>query len=204
MYLDTEVRDGLPRLAERMVNSGLSPHELRVLWRQQVTPCVHRNLKVTAGEWAGFDREWLLARVARRAQRPGLESLPIVGPLVHRFRAHGAEREFALALELSARLRRVPAAQRERRVAIWQALAQAYFAVDSGAPPAAPDSAGQHSGEELARRFAQHSVDQHGLEAAELLAEFRVICDQLAEVLSSEHMKYIAESQVAAWLDSLA
>jgi hypothetical protein len=200
LYLDTEVRDGLPRLSELMASSGLSPTELELLWRKQVTPSVHWNLKTTAGEWAGFDRNWLLSEVARRAERPGLVSVPIVGALVHRFRAFGAEREFRVALALALRLQRLPEEQRARRVAIWQALAHVYFAVDSA--PRQP-GAERRSEERFARNYAGRLVQQHALEAVELLEEFRAICDLLAEVLSSEQLKYVADSQVGAWLDSL-
>ena len=200
LYLDTEVRDGLPKLAERMASSGLSATELELLWRKQVTPSVHWNLKTTAGEWAGFDRAWLLREVARRAERPGLVSVPIVGALVHRFRAFGAEREFRVALALAMRLTRVPEEQRARRVAMWEALAHVYFGVDSA--PRQP-GAERRSAERLARNYADRLVRKHGLGAGELLEEFHAICDLLAEVLSGEQLKYLADSQVGAWLDSL-
>lgn len=200
LYLDTEVRDGLPKLAERMASSGLSPAELELLWRKQVTPSVHWNLKTTTGEWAGFDRTWLLREVARRADRPGLASLPIVGALVHRFRAFGAEREFRVALALAMRLAHMPEPQRTRRVAMWEALAHVYFGVDSA--PRQP-GAERRSAERLARNYADRLVRKHGFGAAELLEEFRAICDLLAEVLSGEQLKYLADSQVGAWLDSL-
>lgn len=203
LYLDTEVRDGLPKLAERMASSGMSATELELLWRKQVTPSVHWNLKSTAGEWAGFDRTWLLREVARRADRPGLVSVPIVGALVHRFRAFGAEREFRVALALATRLTRmppVPTEQRARRVAMWEALAHVYFGVDSA--PRQP-GAERRSTERLARNYADRLVRKHGLGAGELLEEFHAICDLFAEVLSGEQLKYLADSQVGAWLDSL-
>jgi hypothetical protein len=141
--------------------------------------------------------------VARRADRPGLVSVPIVGALVHRFRAFGAEREFRVALALAMRLTRmppVPTEQRARRVAMWEALAHVYFGVDSA--PRQP-GAERRSAERLARNYADRLVRKHGLGAGELLEEFHAICDLFAEVLSGEQLKYLADSQVGAWLDSL-
>ena len=201
LYLDTEIRDGLPRLAERMLASGLSRHAVETLWRTQVTPVVHWNLKSVAGEWAGFDRHWLLSEVERRSASAGLERLPLLGSLLHRFRAHGAEREFRLAQFLAERLSGVPEAARARRVAVWQALLGVYYAVDA-VPPLAP--AAQRTAEQLSERTAQRLVARFQPDAGELLDEFRSICDALAPLLSRPELTSAAEHNVAEWLDRVA
>ena len=200
LYLDTEVRDALPRLAQRMLASGLSKRRVEQLWRAQVTPVVHWNLKSAAGEWAGFDRRWLLSEVERRGDRPGLTHWPVLGPLLHHFRSHGAEREFRLALQLAERLSRVPEAERARRVAVWEALLHVYFAVDK--PEVGPE--GRRSAELLSERFAQRLVARFAPDAGELLDEFRTICDALAPLLSSAELAAEAEHNVAEWLDRVA
>ena len=201
LYLDTEVRDRVPQLAERMLGSGLTGQEVEELWRSQVTPLVHWNLKRVAGEWAGFDRHWLLAEVERKHGRLGLERWPLVGRIVHYFRAHGAEREFHLALSLAERLAAVPEAARARRVAVWRALMQVYYAVDAH-PAGTPEA--RLEAEQLSERVAEASVTRFAPEASELLDEFRTICDALAPLLSRAELAHAAEHNVAEWLDRTA
>jgi hypothetical protein len=202
LYLDTDVRDTLPRLAQRIVSSGQTRGQIEQLWRRQITPAVHWNLRSAAGEWAGFDRRWLLGEVARRRERRGsLESWPVVGRVLHRLRAYGAEPEFRAAQWLAERLRGVPEPARARRVAIWQALLTVYYAVDGelGSP---------HIGAGQSRPPSQRSADslvrRHELDPSELSDEFRVICDVLAPLLSRTELGTAAESHVAAWLDRLS
>jgi hypothetical protein len=200
LYLDTEVRDGLPRLAQHMLDSGMTRGAIRRLWRSQVTPAVHWNLKAVAGEWAGFDRRWLLSEVERRSHTRGVEQWPVLGSLLHALRAHGAEREFRLALQLTERLCGVPVAERTRRVAVWEALFHVYFALDK--PATTPEE--QRAAELLSERFAQQLVARFAPDASELLDEFRTICDALAPLLSSAERAAEAEHNVAEWLDRVA
>ena len=53
-----------------MVQSGYSDGELRDMYIFEVAPVVSPNLLTVAGEWAGFDEEWLFAEVTRQARRP--------------------------------------------------------------------------------------------------------------------------------------
>jgi hypothetical protein len=201
LYLDTDVRDTLPRLAQRMLSSGLSRSQIEQLWRCQITPAVHWNLRSAAGEWAGFDRRWLLAEVARRREKPGIVAWPVVGRVLHRLSAYGAAPEFRAALWFVERLRGLAEPARPRRVATWQALLQVYYSVDGelGAP---------HTDAEHSRAPSQRSADalvrRYELDPGELSDEFRVICDVLAPLLSRAPLATSAESQVAAWLDRLS
>jgi hypothetical protein len=74
-FLDTETRHDLPRTALCCVEAGLSAAEARHVWQHEVSPAVGFNLFSGAGEWAGWDRDWLLARIARARlcywHRPG-------------------------------------------------------------------------------------------------------------------------------------
>lgn len=186
LYLDTDVRDSLPRLAQQIVRSGITEHELSTLWRSQLTPSVHWNLKAVAGEQSSFDRRWLLHEVSRREGKRGIETLPWLGKLVHRLRAGGAEREFQLALELSRRLAQVPEAQREQRVVMWLALTRVYYATAASADES-----------------ARHLVESQRIEPHALVEEFRVLCDVLSELLTDTDRKSQAEAHVAAWLERL-
>jgi hypothetical protein len=198
LYLDTDVRSFLPRLAEQIVSSGVSEHELQEIWRRQVTPCVHWNLKSVAGEWSGFDRHWLLEQVQRRAEKPGLEAVPWLGDLVHRFRAYGAEREFRCAQQLARHLAQSPATERPRRVAVWLALVQVYYAFDREKKSAS----GAHDPQRV-HSFTRQLVQNQQLAPHELVEEFRALCDLLAELLSHDERKHAAEARVAAWLERL-
>lgn len=185
LYLDTDARWTLPRLAQQIVSAGISEHELTRLWRSQVTPAVHWNLKSSAGAWSGFDRRWLLHEVERRRGR-GLETLPWLGKLVHRFRADGVEVEFQCALVFARRLAQVPEPEREMRVEIWLALFQVYYQAS-----------------EPAQRSARQRVETQRIEPNALVEEFRMVCDLLAELLTHGEHKPAAEARVAAWLDRL-
>lgn len=201
LYLDTDVRAEIPRLAQRIVSSGLPRAQIEHMWRRQITPALHWNLKSAAGEWAGFDRHWLLAEVSRPRTSALLDAWPLLGDLLHRVRSHGAEPEFRVALWLAERLQAIAARARSRRVALWQALVQVYYSVDGAL--IAP-----HSDFDQVRAPSLRSADslarRHELDVGEMSDEFRAICDVLAQLLSREQLATVAESHVAAWLDRLA
>ena len=50
LYLDTDTRPDLPRMARVLAESGLSEAELNTIWQDEVTPALAFNLSVVAGE----------------------------------------------------------------------------------------------------------------------------------------------------------
>lgn len=60
MFLDNELDDEDRRdMAQTIVSSGYSPEEvLKVLW-EEVYPVAASNLRSPAGEWKGFDLDWM-------------------------------------------------------------------------------------------------------------------------------------------------
>ncbi len=72
LWLDTEIEPGeLENIARVMIDSGLTNEELREAYLIEVAPVVYRNLLSVAGEWQGFDEEWLCAEIARNLrERP--------------------------------------------------------------------------------------------------------------------------------------
>jgi len=86
-FLDTETRQTLPRTALTCLHAGLGVEDARAVWRYEVTPAVHFNIWDIAGEWSGWDRTWLVARIlscrGRGLSRPG----PL-GWLTYRCRVH--------------------------------------------------------------------------------------------------------------------
>lgn len=64
LFLDTVIDAAmLERVADDLARSPFSIGELRDIYVIEVAPVVHRNLKIVAGEWAGFGREWLRQRI---------------------------------------------------------------------------------------------------------------------------------------------
>jgi len=78
-FLDTEFQPGdLQRIAQVLADSGYSDEELEYIFRREVSPAVGANLLSVAGEWAGFDPEWLEARILER-ERGWSRWLPAYG-----------------------------------------------------------------------------------------------------------------------------
>jgi hypothetical protein len=73
LYLDTELDDqDLRPMATVLALSPYSLAELREIEVWEVAPVVSSNLLSVAGEWAGFDEEWLFEQCERRAKRRSL------------------------------------------------------------------------------------------------------------------------------------
>jgi hypothetical protein len=74
-FLDTETRHDLPYTALCCVEAGLSAAQARQVWQFEVSPAVGSNLFSVAGEWAGWDHDWLVERIERMRvswwNRPG-------------------------------------------------------------------------------------------------------------------------------------
>lgn len=68
-FLDTETRQDIPLTAMRCVEAGLSVAEARDVWRYEVSRAVGFNLCDIAGEWAYWNREWLVERIERLRRR---------------------------------------------------------------------------------------------------------------------------------------
>lgn len=64
LFLDTELDQSSYRhIASEIEASGYSIQELEdILW-QEVFPALADNLRIVAGEWAGFSDEWLQERI---------------------------------------------------------------------------------------------------------------------------------------------
>ena len=70
LFLDTDVnlfRESNTRL---LADSPYSLHELDAILREEVYPACSFNLREVAGEWAGFDADWLERRILRGGPPP--------------------------------------------------------------------------------------------------------------------------------------
>ena len=62
LWLDTEVDDrAIAGIADVVRESGLSRDELEGVFRDELAPFLGPNLQCTAGEWVGFNPEWVCA-----------------------------------------------------------------------------------------------------------------------------------------------
>ncbi len=86
-FLDTETRHDIPLTALRCLDAGWTVAEARDVWRYEVSPAVAFNVWDIAGEWAAWDREWLVHRIERL--RAGWDSRPGTARwLRYRIRVH--------------------------------------------------------------------------------------------------------------------
>lgn len=70
LYLDTDVSLSYAFIAETLAHSPYSLDTLYAMLMDDVHPALYPNLMQVAGEWAGFDREWLLERIAQVQRQP--------------------------------------------------------------------------------------------------------------------------------------
>ena len=65
LYLDTELGDEwLRQIARVVAASGYAWVEIKRINYDEVAPALWFNVQDVAGEWAGWDEAWLLARIA--------------------------------------------------------------------------------------------------------------------------------------------
>ncbi len=70
LFLDTEVRLDLPRAAAEAVKAEIPAPEMIRIFNREVTPVVGWNLLDVAGEWVGFEKEWLTEQIVAGASLP--------------------------------------------------------------------------------------------------------------------------------------
>jgi hypothetical protein len=68
-FLDTETRHDIPLTALRCVDAGLMIADAKEIWCYEVSRAVGFNAWDKAGEWALWDREWLIERIDRLRRR---------------------------------------------------------------------------------------------------------------------------------------
>ena len=66
-FLDTELQpDDYVRIAKRLAMTPYSESEIEEILVCEVCPVCRWNMISVAGEWAGFDREWLKEQIGPR------------------------------------------------------------------------------------------------------------------------------------------
>ena len=128
LYLDTEIRDGLPLLALEMLESDFDLPELEQIFKFEVTPVVYTNMLQVAGEWAGFDDTWLFqairAHLPRTLERLRRDPKKLAG----QYRKQGlADKDWQATLGFYSLLQTLASDARASRISVWAALARFYF-----------------------------------------------------------------------------
>lgn len=119
-FLDTETRHAIPDAAYTALAHGLTPATALDVWCFEVTPVLYHNLWSVAGDWAGWDREWLtasiLAKRGRWPNRPG----PL-GRAVYKLRIDGSHGTWLAIAHCMETLEAAPPADRARVAAelVW-------------------------------------------------------------------------------------
>ncbi len=65
-YLDTELQEAdFRHIAATILDSPYTIEEVKEINKYEVSPSLQINLLSVAGEWAGFDEEWLIDRITK-------------------------------------------------------------------------------------------------------------------------------------------
>jgi hypothetical protein len=107
LWLDTELKpEDLENIARIMADSGLTIKELREVYLVEVAPVVSPNLCTVAGEWAGFDEEWLCSQIVRNLRdRPRRTRFWSWFPLSRRTMIYATEQYWKRLVDLVQRRR---------------------------------------------------------------------------------------------------
>lgn len=107
LWLDTELSgEDLERIARIMADSDLNIEQLRRVYLVEVAPVVSSNLVAIAGEWSGFDEEWLCSQIVSNLRdRPRRTRFWSWFPLTRGPMLYATERHWARLVELVQRFR---------------------------------------------------------------------------------------------------
>ena len=97
LWLDTELSDsGLNYIATKMVESGYSLNELRVICDSEIAPVVFKNLQTPVGVWSGFDESWLAQQIVTQMNKPKRWQDALLDPLRRPLISYAGESEWPL------------------------------------------------------------------------------------------------------------
>ncbi len=72
LWLDSVLQDrDLTHIARVLRDSGYDRETLEAILFEEVAPVVYRNLYSVAGEWMGFDEDWLCGEIRGALRRRG-------------------------------------------------------------------------------------------------------------------------------------
>jgi len=115
LFLDTDTRGDLPRIALAAFNSGFSWEVIEQSYLEEVAPVVAPNLMQVAGDWMGFPQEWLFEQIRGRVPGTTCKSRLVTDQL---------HDEWLVVSLLYHRLLELPPELREERCRGWLLLAR--------------------------------------------------------------------------------
>ena len=79
LFLDTELdQNDFARLRDVLKASRLTVAELDRIYYKELAPMLYGNLETTAGEWSGFDPEWIEREISKQAGQRIIEKVPLL------------------------------------------------------------------------------------------------------------------------------
>lgn len=70
LFLDTSLEEeDFVRLRDILNDSKLPIDTLDLIYYEEIAPLLYQNLESTAGEWSGFDPDWLEREISRRSTK---------------------------------------------------------------------------------------------------------------------------------------
>lgn len=117
LWLDTQLGPvELDYIARTMAESGLTDEALREVYLVELAPVLWPNLLATAGEWAGFDQEWLCERILRNlTHHPRRTRFWSRFPLTRRMMTCAVEEYRRALMPMVARMREAQEVARDHR-----------------------------------------------------------------------------------------
>jgi hypothetical protein len=122
LFLDSETRTELPRIALTLLGSGYAEAELERIFQFELVPECVWNLYDVAGAWAMMSLDEV--RLARRAVRA---PRTLARTFTRLLTPDSLRAQWRAVLGLRAHLGRAPQAERAGMAAVWTALAHAYL-----------------------------------------------------------------------------
>ncbi len=79
LFLDTELdQNDFARLRDVLKASRLTVAELDRIYYKELAPMLYGNLDTTAGEWSGFDPEWIEREISKQVGQRIIEKVPLL------------------------------------------------------------------------------------------------------------------------------
>lgn len=149
LFLDTDVRLSYCSIARILAVAPFTIEQMGAILHKEVSPIAAPNLMVVAGEWAGFDEEWLVSRISARLD--GALRMPWFGSV--------ARADWDAVVVLITRLRRLAEVDRPRQLALWDQLLKLFLDRVPLSPPTCPDG---WSNEELEAVWREEMWPSYG------------------------------------------
>lgn len=77
LFLDTSLEEeDFVRLRDILYETKLPVNKLDSIYYEEIAPLLYGNLESTAGEWSGFDPDWLEHEILRKSSEGAIRKIP--------------------------------------------------------------------------------------------------------------------------------